>query len=258
MALRKKGGAGWKTCYCVQWQWLLGMFCDALAGVLLMMSVPFAPAFMVLPAVASSQMFAGHLIGISCFKEPCSRLGCMGLAFAVVGVLLFSGCYSTTGVPASVSAFAEHITQPRFLVMNSVLLGLAFAMHVKRVRAMKYVFLAAHADGLQFLATRILAWTLFRGKDVLHPSVLIVACAKGICIVAFIHFQQLALQENLASVSVAYPLIAAIVPSLLSVTFFGDRLIPSPEILAALSMTLIAIVLLAAPPAPVDIAEPFL
>lgn len=263
MALRKKGGGAPKTCYCMQWQWLLGMFCDALAGVLLMMSVSFAPAFMVLPAVAASQMFAGHLIGLLCFEEPCSRLSCMGLACAVVGVLLFGGRSSTAVVPAPVSELAKHITQPHFLVMNGALLGLAFAMHVRRVRSMMYVFLAAHADGLQFLATRILAGTLLRGKDVLHPAILMVCCVKGVCLVAVLHFQQLALQDNLASVSVAYPLIAAVVPCLFGVTFFGDHLIPNPEILAALTVTLLAIVLLAAPPhktvkAADDIAEPFL
>jgi len=190
----------------------------------------------------------------------------MGLACAVVGVLLFSGYSSTAGVPGvptPVWAFAKNITQPYFLVMNGVLLGLAFAMHVKRVRSMQYIFLAAHADGLQFLATRILAVSFLRGEDILRPSILIVVCVKGICIVAVLHFQQLALNENLASVSVAYPLIAAIVPCLFGVTFFGDRLTPSPEILAALTMTLTAIVLLAAPPdktvkVAVDIAEPFL
>jgi len=263
MALRKKGGGGPNSCYWMQWQWLLGSLCDALAGVLLMMSVSVAPAFIVLPAVASSQMFAGHLIGISCFGEPCSRLSCMGLSCAIVGVLSFGGQCSTAGVPAPVSALSEQITQPHFLVMNGVLLGLAFSMHAKRIRFMQYVFFAAHADGLQFLGTRVLASTLLGGGDVLRPSILMVLCVKGICIVAVLHFQQLALKENLASVSAAYPLIAAIVPCFFGITFFGDRLTPTPELLVALTMTMTSIVLLAAPPekiakVAVDIAEPFL
>lgn len=261
MALRKRGGVAPNTCYCVQWQWLLGVLCDALAGVLLIMSVPYAPAFMVLPTVASSQMFAAHLIGITWFKEPRSSFGYMGLACAVAGVLLISNQGSMAVVPARVSAVVEQIAQPQFLLMNGVFLGLAFAMNVKRMCSMQYVFLAAHADGLQFLATRILAGAILRNEDVLRPSCLIVGCFKGICIVGVLHFQQLALKENLALVSVAYPLIAALVPCLFSATFFGDRLIPSPEMLVALTLTLTAIALLvAASEVKVDgvLADPFL
>lgn len=245
MSLRKAGG---NSNYVRTWQWWFGTLSDGTAGALFALSVPFAPAIVILPIVAISQMLAGQLLGALCFGEPLSGRSRLGLLCAMCSVCALGRHGPSAAVETvAVEGFWLQCAQLQFVLLNGAVLGMVLAARLSNRRATMYVLVSAHADGIQFLVTRTLAASFLSGQEALWP-VLSLCCLKGACIVAFLHSQQLALAASLSQVAAIAPLLSACLPCLFSAAFFGDPFDWSPEAVLALAAGVAALVLLAPSP----------
>lgn len=237
MALRKQGGAD-QVQYWTNWTWWSGIFMDAAAGICFMASVPFAPCVLLLPTVAISQMSFGYILGVSFFKERSSLRGCLGLVFAAVSVIV-AGSSAQDADPVEIK-IAPKLS---FFWMNGLVWLAIFAAHLSRDCCMLFMILAAYFDGLQFIATKLLSVAILQG-NVLTLGMLVAGGLKALFLPAFLHCQQIALDQNLSRVAAAYPVAAATMPVLLATPFFGDKLEITPELLSALLTALLGLVLL--------------
>lgn len=224
----------------------MGMLLDGTAGAFLMVSIPNAPAIIILPVVAISQMSTGYLIGICCLKEPLCWRGCMGIGFAAVSVIALAGQASDTERVAEPNFF-ESAVQSEFLLVNLCVFLVIAAAYLSNDKALLFMLLAAYCDGLQFLTTRTLSGAVLQGT-ILTPTMFIVGGLKGLLIIIYLHCQQLALAQNLSRVAAAYPVAAAMMPVLLGTAFFGDHLDLSIELVLAMAAALVGVALLSKRP----------
>jgi len=224
----------------------MGMLLDGTAGAFFMVSIPNAPAIIILPVVAISQMSTGYLIGICCLKEPLCWRGCMGIGFAAVSVIALAGQASDTERVAEPNFF-ESAVQSEFLLVNLCVFLVIAAAYLSNDKALLFMLLAAYCDGLQFLTTRTLSGAVLQGT-ILTPTMFIVGGLKGLLIIIYLHCQQLALAQNLSRVAAAYPVAAAMMPVLLGTAFFGDHLDLSIELVLAMAAALVGVALLSKRP----------
>jgi len=242
MALRKV--AGTKEQYWTVGAWWFGVGCDAFAGILFMTSIPFAPAVVLLPSVAVAQISSGYVCGICFFGEARSRRGSCGILCAALGVVLVTVQDFGSAAAVQMESLFDCFVQPQFVLTNGVVLGVILAAYLSGDRSMLYVLLAAYCDGGQFLASRVLSTSILAGDDVIGSTFLGLCCFKLVLVLLYLHFQQIALRDSLSRVAAAYPIVAALMPSLLGTAFFGDHLHVTPSLGVAVATASLGVALL--------------
>lgn len=243
MGLRKRYGQN-SAAYWRQPRWWLGVGADGIAGSIFTFTTPLLPVEFLLPIVAASQMAAGYLLGVCCFRERGSVGGCIGLLLLIIGVVLLTreGDLEPGNVTAE-EFWGRWLFGPFLLVVSfwTLILVITFA---RITRAAAFVLLSAFCDGVQFLGTRTMAATLEKRGFLLDPADFAVLLLKAICVILVLHFQQLALGAELSRIGAALPVLQNIMSGTLGATFFGDALVLSPSFVTAGALTVAGLVLL--------------
>lgn len=238
LALRKELGKGRADYWREPWWWL-GLFGELVAGASFAFATPWLPVQVLMPVVAVTQMGCTYLLGLFCLGEHGSAQQHVGLIIATAGVVRLACLKDSAAGESLVDDFLAHFEQVPFLSVNALWISVITCVWHLGSCSVAYALLSAYADGVQFLCTRTLFSALERNGGMFHPAAFAALALKLCCIVADIHFQQLAIRGRLSRIGASLPVFQNMMGGSLGDTFFGDYVGRSrvPALVGALLMT---------------------
>lgn len=232
MGLRKHYGQGC-VAYWMRPAWWLGAVSDFMAGLLFTASSPLVAVQILLPVVATCQMSAGYVLGISCFKEPSSPRGRLGLCLAVAGVMVLASSGAGEAGSLSGTEFWKRWIDTTFLLVVSfwmTLLGLVF---YSGERSSGFALLSAFFDGFQFLGTRMIATAVEQHGSLQTSADCAAFFLKATCVFLVVHFQQMALHGDMSRVGALLPGFQNLMCGSMGAAFYGDAIMVCPRLVSA-------------------------
>lgn len=238
LALRKQLGKG-RTDYWREPQWWLGLLGELAAGACFAVCTPWLPVQVLMPVVAVTQMGGTYLLGLFYLGERGSAQQHVGLAIALAGVVRLACLKDSAAGESLVDDFLAHFEQLPFLSVNALWISIITCVWHLGSRSVAYALLSSYADGVQFLCTRTLFSALERNGGLFHPAALAALTLKLCCVVADIHFQQLAIRGQLSRIGASLPVFQSLMGGSLGDTFFGDYVSRArlPALISAMVMT---------------------
>lgn len=250
LALRKQLGKG-RSDYWREPQWWIGLLGELVAGASFAFATPWLPVQVLMPVVAVTQIGGTYLLGLFCFGEHGSAQQHVGLVVATAGVVRLACLKDSSTGQSLVDDFLLQFEQLPFLSVNGLWVSVIAIVWHSGGRSIAYALLSSYADGIQFLCTRTLFSALERTGGLFHPAALAALVLKLCCIVADIHFQQLAIRGRLSRIGAGLPVFQSLMAGTLGDTFFGDYVGRSrmPALVGAMVMTVGGLGLLVQDPA---------
>lgn len=174
-----------------------------------MPSMPFVAVEVFIPLTTVSQIVTGTLLSLLMFGEKASVQLWIGLASSMVGVVALCLTSQTEVSHVRISSFWSLMMQSRVILVFSIWMTLIVLSSSLANRETLYTLMSSWADAVQFLTSRSLSSLLLVPKDALlmYLTVFQVLLLKVLCIVMFFHFQQKALDGDLAQIAGMYPVV---------------------------------------------------
>eukprot|EP00746_Dinoflagellata_sp_MGD_P100274 gnl/MRDRNA2_/MRDRNA2_407987_c0_seq1.p1 gnl/MRDRNA2_/MRDRNA2_407987_c0~~gnl/MRDRNA2_/MRDRNA2_407987_c0_seq1.p1 ORF type:complete len:320 (+),score=37.82 gnl/MRDRNA2_/MRDRNA2_407987_c0_seq1:132-962(+) len=224
MATRKQYGQG-QEMYWKNPRWWSGLLLDALGGSLLVPSMPFIAVEVFIPLTTLSQIVTGTVLGLMMFGEKATVQLYVGLVSSLVGVVAVCLTSHTEVSHVRISSFWHLMVKSQVILVFIIWMTVIIFSSALTNKETFYTLISSWADAVQFLTSRSLSSLLLVPKDILlvYMTVFQVLLLKVFCIVMFFHFQQKALDGDLAQIAGMYPVVNNMMAISLGVAFYGDH-----------------------------------
>jgi hypothetical protein len=242
MAIRKQyGGPGHDLTFFYRYKWWIGVMVDAVGGCLFWPAMPFIPAEIISPTVCAIQLATSYLLGLAVFKERCDVWRNVGLLAAASGIacMIVSTSEPATRLPTDALWLAW--TSLRFLATNLIVLIILTASFFIAGRPVFCALVCAYFDGIQFIASKIIADALFEGANMLQKETVAAAFIKVLCIIVVITSQQCGFRADLSRFSGIYLVSSTVSMVVFGSAFFGEPIEVTPYIVLGALFTLAGI-----------------